>query len=61
MPTSAPPDSISSTNELGGAPKLEAELGVKRMGFGASSVSSRFYDLGRAIELLGTKYVKQEI
>lgn len=61
VPTPTPLNSISSINELSGAPKLEPELRVKRMGFGAISLSVWFHDLGRAIELLGPKFIKQEI
>lgn len=48
---------FSSIHELRGDPKLEPELGVKRMGFGASSVSICFHDLGRVMELLVPKFV----
>lgn len=55
LPT--PLNSIFSTNELGGACKAEPGLGVKRMGFGASSLSVWFHDLDADIQLKLGAYI----
>lgn len=47
--TPAPPDPISSTNELSGAPKLEPELGVKRMGLVLARFQAGFMTLGEPL------------